>query len=136
MIYPYRGLSVEGDSKGEWQYGYLIQDRGKSFIINEVIEVTEQYITIGSWCHVNSESVGRFTGLFDKNCREIFEKDILYGNDGEDFWDIVEFDETQAKWVRKDQNLNELDLSDNVIELKIVGNVFENPKLLEVADDQ
>lgn len=136
MIYPYRGLSVEEDSKGEWQYGYLIQDRGKSFIINEVIEATEQYITIGAWCPVNSESVGRFTGLFDKNCREIFEKDILYGNDGEDFWDIVEFDETQAKWVRKDQNLNELDLSDNVTELKIVGNVFENPKLLEVADDQ
>lgn len=131
MIYPYRGLSVEEDSKGEWQYGYLIQDRGKSFIINEVIEATEQYITIGAWCPVNSESVGRFTGLFDKNCREIFEKDILYGNDGEDFWDIVEFDETQAKWVRKDQNLNELDLSDNVTELKIVGNVFENTELLK-----
>lgn len=135
MIYPYRGLSVEEDSKGEWQYGYLIQDRGESFIINEVIEATEQYITIGAWCPVNSESVGRFTGLFDKNCREIFEKDILYGNDGEDFWDIVEFDETQAKWVRKDQNSNELDLSDNVTELKIVGNVFENQELLEVADD-
>ena len=136
MIYPYRGLSVEEDSKGEWQYGYLIQDRGKSFIINEVIEATEQYITIGAWCPVNSESVGRFTGLFDKNCREIFEKDILYGNDGEDFWDIVEFDETQAKWVRKDQNSNELDLSDNVTELKIVGNVFENQELLEADDDQ
>ena len=136
MIYPYRGLSVEEDSKGEWQYGYLIQDRGKSFIINEVIEATEQYITIGAWCHVNSESVGRFTGLFDKNCREIFEKDLLYGNDGEDFWEIVEFDETQAKWVRKDQNSNELDLSDNVTELKIVGNVFENQELLEADDDQ
>ena len=55
----------------------LIEDRGRAFIINEVVEANEQYITIGSWCPVNIDTVGRFTGMFDKNLREIYEKDIL-----------------------------------------------------------
>lgn len=72
------------------------------------------------------------TGLFDKNGQEIFEGDILYGNDGEDFWEFVEFDEENAKWVRTDLNGYKLDLSENVTELEVVGNVYQNPELLEV----
>ena len=136
MIYPYRGLSIDENSKGQWQDGYLIEDRGRSFIINEVIEANEQYITIGCWCPVNPETVGRFTGLFDKNCKEIFEKDILFGHAGEDFWEFVEFDEEQAKWVRVDLNDCKLDLSENVAELEIVGNIYENPELLEAVNDR
>ena len=136
MIPPYRGLSIDENSKGQWQYGYLIEDNGKAFIVNEVIEANEQYITIGSWCPVNPETIGRFTGLFDKNCKEIFEKDILFGHAGEDFWEFVEFDEEQAKWVRVDLNDCKLDLSENVAELEIVGNVYENPELLEADNDR
>lgn len=136
MIYPYRGLSIDENSKGQWQYGYLIEDRGRSFIINEVIEANEQYITIGSWCPVNPETVGRFTGLFDKNCKEIFEKDILFGHAGEDFWEFVEFDEERAKWVRTDLNDYKLDLSENVTELEIVGNLYQNEEFLEVDHDR
>lgn len=135
MIYPYRGLSTDENSKGQWQYGYLIEDSGEAFIINEVIEANEQYITIGYWCPVNLETVGRFTGLFDKNCKEIFEKDILFGHAGEDFWEFVEFDEEQAKWVRVDLNDCKLDLSENTAELEIVGNVYETPELLESDHD-
>lgn len=136
MIYPYRGLSIDENSKGQWQYGYLIEDRGRSFIINEVIEANEQYITIGSWCPVNPKTVGRFTGLFDKNCKEIFEKDILFGHAGEDFWEFVEFDEERAKWVRTDLNDYKLDLSENVTELEIVGNLYQNEEFLEADHDR
>lgn len=137
MIYPYRGLSIDENSKGQWQYGYLIEDRGRSFIINEVIEANEQYITIGSWCPVNPETVGRFTGLFDKNCKEIFEKDILFGHAGEDFWEIVEFDIEEGKWIRRDIWYNsKLDLSENNEFMEIIGNIFENPELLEANHDR
>jgi len=77
MIPKFRGLSIDENSKGEWQYGHLIEDRGRAFIINEVVEANEQYITIGSWCPVNSETIGQSTGLFDKNNKEVFDGDIL-----------------------------------------------------------
>lgn len=73
------------------------------------------------------------TGLRDKNGKEIFEKDILFGHAGEDFWEIVEFDIEEGKWIRKDIWYNsKLDLSDYNESMEIVGNIYENPELLVV----
>lgn len=135
MIYPYRGLSIDENSKGQWQYGYLIEDRGRSFIINEVIEANEQYITIGSWCPVDNESVGRFTGLFDDNLVEIYEKDILGTKDGL-LNGFVEYREDLGMWTNSLIRYNNFERLCNVAsDRKIIGNVYETPELLEAADD-
>lgn len=73
------------------------------------------------------------TGLFDKNGKEVFEGDILFGNAGEDFWEVVEFDTEEGKWIRRDIWYNsKLDLSENNEFMEIIGNIYEDPELLEV----
>ena len=75
------------------------------------------------------------TGLKDKNGKEIFEGDILFGHAGEDFWEIVEFDIEEGKWIRRDIWYNsKLDLSEYNENMEIVGNIYENPELLEVTE--
>lgn len=136
MIPPYRGLSIDENSKGQWQYGYLIEDSGEAFIINEVIEANEQYITIGSWCPVDNESVGRFTGLFDNNLVEIYEKDIIGTKDGL-LNGFVEYREDLGMWTNTLIRYNNFERLCNVAsDRKIIGNAFENPELLEAEHDR
>lgn len=130
MIPSYRGLSIDENSKGQWQYGYLIEDNGEAFIINEVIEANEQYITIGSWNPVRSETVSQSTGLEDKNDKEIFEGDIL--KDGSEYGKVV-YDPDRTMWRVYGKDFDDA-LSDWWTG-RVVGNIYENPELLEADHD-
>lgn len=67
----FRGKRVDN---GEWVYGNLIEDK---YIVGKVIDWSEDYFNTEFWWEVIPESVGQFTGLYDKNCIEIYEDDIL-----------------------------------------------------------
>ena len=132
MIPKFRGRSVEAFSEEEWKYGYLIEDEGYSFIINQVIEANEQYITIGSWCPVNPDTLGQSTGLKDKNGQEIFEGDIVkMAKD-------VYSEPTYYEVVRHYGGAYRLESKQHGCELwlrhtncEVVGNIYENRELLE-----
>lgn len=134
MIPKFRGLSIDESSKGEWQYGYLIEDNGQSFIINEVVEANEQYITIGSWCPVDQKTVGQSTCLHDKNGKEIFEKDILDYNGRKV---IVKRHGSYAGFIYefvdelKNRTTEWQPLYLSYYKFEIIGNSLENPELLE-----
>ena len=138
MIPKFRGLSIDEKSKGKWQYGYLIEERGRAFIINEVIEANEQYITIGSWCPVDPKTIGQSTGLEDKNGKEIFEGDILSVDTDEETLNVnIFWDSKHALFMFESKKYNEEDLlaelvEDNTYPFEIIGNIYENPELLEV----
>ena len=133
MIPKFRGRSVEAFSEEEWKYGYLIEDEGYSFIINQVIEANEQYITIGSWCPVNPDTLGQSTGLKDKNGKEVFVGDIIKCTRGclhevyiEKEYGGTYFGGMPAVYLK--------DLREGYAwteDEEIIGSVYENPELLE-----
>ena len=140
MIPKFRGLSIDENSKGKWQYGYLIEDTGQSFIINEVIEANEQYITIGSWCPVDQKTIEQSTGLKYKNGKEIFEGDILkVANNDSSWFEVVKYDHDKAMFISKEVNLKyevpETPLYDlfspYLFKVEVIGNILGDGDLID-----
>lgn len=71
----------------------------------------------------------QYTGLKDKDGVEIFEGDIVYDIETDSYGKII-FEE--GKFVHEWQNISE-DLCENHDGLEIIGNIYENPELLEGA---
>ena len=133
MIPKFRGRSVEAFSEEEWKYGYLIEDEGYSFIINQVIEANEQYITIGSWCPVNPDTLGQSTGLKDKNDKEVFVGDIIKCTRG-CLHEIYIEKEYGGTYIGGMPAIYLKDLREGYAwteHEEIIGNIYENPELLE-----
>lgn len=136
MIPKFRGLSIDENNKGKWQYGYLIEDTGQSFIINEVIEANEQYITIGFWYSVRPDTVSQSTGLHDKNGKEVFVGDIIKCTRGCPHEVYLE-KEYGGKYIGGMPAVYLKGLLEGYAwtgDEKIIGNVYQNPELLEVTE--
>ena len=127
----------------EWVYGSLIKVGNESHIIGfGEVDLDGHHIRFYSDRPVFTKqgTIGQFTGLYDKNGKEIYEGDILRVYDGERYFNIV------IKWVEKtmtsmtccpDENQCPLSwLSDflpRTYEIEVIGNICDNKELLEEA---
>lgn len=120
---------------GEWVYGnyvYCEKTRNKYGIERNDIHIIIPFLFDENMPNndilVIPETVGQFTGLLGKNGVKIFEGDIAIDHErdvGDIFWC-----EKKAKfaWIKK----YEWDLYSRYgLELEVIGNIYDNPELLE-----
>jgi uncharacterized phage protein (TIGR01671 family) len=73
------------------------------------------------------ESVGQYTGLKDKDGKEIYEGDLLHRHMGV-YWQVAF---VNSSWIGKSLIDSGIYLSaSQFIETEIIGNIYENPELL------
>lgn len=77
--------------------------------------------------------VMQFTGLLDKSDKEIYEGDIVRDVSHTDLVFAVEWDKPSAGYYMPDEFDEEYKFPMSAADLEIIGNIHENPELLEVA---
>jgi len=122
--HKFRGKRLDN---GEWVYGrYSFYLRGMADIKTDIV-VPEN----GDGAEeIVPSTVGQFTGLLDKNGKEIFEGDIVE-NLTEDIIQKIQYDIETARFVITGEGL--LFDFDNTYstELEVIGTIHDNPELLK-----
>jgi len=136
-----REIKFRGKRKdtGEWVEGSLLKIDDRCFIIPKTFfdclrdENYIKFLAIYNWHEIIPEIVGQYTGLKDKNGKEIYEGDIIT-TDGEIFAEIY-WEESASGWMFRDiitGNIYVVFQGTIPESYMIVGNIFDNPELLEV----
>lgn len=131
----YRGMRRDN---GEWIEGAAVKEPrifGKSWIVEVINE------NIVNWHVIYPGTLGRFTGLTDKNGKKIFEDDVVktkygrlcvvvwFSSRAHCGWDLKPVDTVDNIVHRKPPT--EYDLWEDK-NLEVVGNIHDNPEFAEV----
>lgn len=113
---------------GEWVYGNLVRGCDEKYAY--IVEFGNKEMC-RNYVDVNPETVGQYTGLTDKNGKKIFEGDI--GRRRDDIF-LIDWSEEKAAFVMifNDYICEILYLEEMWDDAEVIGNIHDNPKLLEV----
>lgn len=128
---------------GEWVKGSLIvldSDSGYVFITEEYISASTLPVRNLIYNHthlVDKETICQCTGLRDKNGNLIYEHDIAKAKYSDGFEEITEVAYSKNGYS---PYLNEYECEGcccrcEVTEIEVIGNIFDNPELLESEEN-
>lgn len=137
----FRGKRVDND---EWTEGYLFKTWNRMYLLWGMTG------DVPNMVEVKPETVGRYTGLTDKNGKKIFEGDIISaitldtGNEQRavvcfgNFIDENNGDEYIGFYIEFDgikTTITQLAMEECKNRIEAIGNIYNNPELLEVEND-
>ena len=131
----FRGKRMDN---GEWTYGYYCPKPYSHFPCEATIFPSETIDRDWHGERVDPDTVGQFIGLCDKNGVRIFEGDIIEYTDGCNDWlGAVKYDGDDAQFVVRFIG-GDVESFDNLysVDCEVIGNVHDNPELLEVSGDE
>lgn len=134
----FRGKAINRDryahfktdyKNGDWVYGLLTKKFDERFE-NLPAEMTNEYGISG--IDIDYKTVGQYTGLTDRNGNKVFEGDILTGqsifHDYKEHFVCIFIE--GGFYFRGERSDNDYCL-DNIVSGEIIGNIYDNPELLE-----
>ena len=139
----YRGKRKDN---GEWVEGWLvIRESPKAYyIVTSTIGVNKNIAVnnmLATAYEVDPETIGEYSGLPDKNGIRVFEGDILKfeNDDGEFSLYLCEWGGEICGWIIRfleyDAPCDVLD-AHFCMDAQVIGNIHDNPELLEVSGDE
>lgn len=137
----FRGKRIDNN---EWVYGSLTQSEahnknGEPFMVSYIAPsipvASEGGFELVKMDRVKPATVGQFTGLHDKNGKEVYEGDIVrlrvsdnrYKRNPRYTTKTIRYDNRLARFEA--DGIYWINLSSDRIE--VIGNVFDSPKLIE-----
>lgn len=118
--YLFRGKTI---ANGKWSEGTLLVTKQGCCITPDATV----YVA------VDSETVGQYTGLTDKNGTKIFEGDIIDFSDRSDGdgYGVVQYDANETEFGIEYDNIYEsLGKHYYPEDIEVIGNIYDNPELL------
>lgn len=110
---------------GEWVYGSLILDNVDNHHIHTLTRRGWEFVK------VEIESIGQFIGVLDADGKEIYEGDIIQGNNQ---WirHKIEYNEEEASFCAKksDDHCPIYKWWIDEYEKKVIGNIHDNPEII------